>query len=240
MQLAAVILAVQSVIPVAGDSFSVACVPYPRRPPLWPLLPSGRAQSSHVAWLSAFVSCPVPPRQIASPFGPRPFPLVSLSLFAFIAALPAAAVSGVAAAPPEAAATPWVSSMLRWGFVIAALWAAATLFRAGDSSLIPSGCASLEGALRSILLIVSLLRRTLSGARCLQVCTTTALQRPRRNRILRTAHPYPLLAVRAPHSGELDQIVLHESEHLRRHDDWSNLCQKICLILSLESRASLG
>ena len=32
-------------------------------------------------------------------------------------------------------------------------------------------------------------------------------------------------------AGELEQIVLHEAEHLRRRDDWTNLLQKICLAL---------
>ena len=31
-------------------------------------------------------------------------------------------------------------------------------------------------------------------------------------------------------SGELEQIVLHEAEHLRRRDDWTNLFQKLCLV----------
>jgi hypothetical protein len=31
--------------------------------------------------------------------------------------------------------------------------------------------------------------------------------------------------------GELDQIVLHEAEHLRRRDDWTNLLQKLWLVV---------
>lgn len=31
--------------------------------------------------------------------------------------------------------------------------------------------------------------------------------------------------------SELEQIVLHESEHLRRRDDWTNLLQKVSLVL---------
>ncbi len=27
--------------------------------------------------------------------------------------------------------------------------------------------------------------------------------------------------------GELEQVVLHEAEHLRRRDDWTNLLQKL-------------
>jgi hypothetical protein len=32
-------------------------------------------------------------------------------------------------------------------------------------------------------------------------------------------------------AGELEQIVLHETEHLRRRDDWTNLIQKLCLVV---------
>ena len=31
--------------------------------------------------------------------------------------------------------------------------------------------------------------------------------------------------------AELEQVVLHEAEHLRRHDDWINLLQKFALVL---------
>jgi hypothetical protein len=31
--------------------------------------------------------------------------------------------------------------------------------------------------------------------------------------------------------GELEQVILHECEHLRRRDDWTNLVQKLCLVL---------
>jgi beta-lactamase regulating signal transducer with metallopeptidase domain len=32
-------------------------------------------------------------------------------------------------------------------------------------------------------------------------------------------------------SPELQQVVLHEMEHLRRRDDWTNLLQKMGLVL---------
>src|SRR5581483_1851572 len=32
-------------------------------------------------------------------------------------------------------------------------------------------------------------------------------------------------------AGELEQIILHEAEHLRRRDDWTNLLQKLCLVI---------
>jgi beta-lactamase regulating signal transducer with metallopeptidase domain len=41
--------------------------------------------------------------------------------------------------------------------------------------------------------------------------------------------PSALLATISP--NDLRQIVLHEMEHLRRNDDWTNLLQKLCLVL---------
>jgi hypothetical protein len=65
----------------------------------------------------------------------------------------------------------------------------------------------------------------------IEVCTTTILQRPSvigffKPRIL---IPDWLFGRLTP--GELEQIVLHEAQHLRRRDDWTNLFQKLCLVL---------
>jgi len=67
--------------------------------------------------------------------------------------------------------------------------------------------------------------------RRVQLCTSTRLDRPGvigffAPRILIPAWLYAQLS--AP---ELEQIVLHEVEHLRRGDDWLNLLQKLALVL---------
>ncbi len=63
------------------------------------------------------------------------------------------------------------------------------------------------------------------------ICTTEMLDRPSVIGFLapRILIPAWLMARLTP--GELEQIVLHEAEHLRRRDDWTNLVQKLALVV---------
>jgi beta-lactamase regulating signal transducer with metallopeptidase domain len=161
--------------------------------------------------------------------------LVSLPLLTLVLDLPAAVAAVDPAAGPEAAIRPWLSIDARWSLAIAALWAAATMFRAGDLVLhsvrlrklwkdaIP---VEVDGTFSSMLAAAAM--------RCrgtVEVCTTKTLQRPSVIGFFKPRILIPdWLFTRLTH-GELQQIVLHEAEHLRRHDDWTNLLQKICLVL---------
>ena len=65
----------------------------------------------------------------------------------------------------------------------------------------------------------------------MRLCASDEVERPSvcgffRPRILA---PPDLLAELS--QEELQQVVIHEMEHLRRGDDWTNLLQKICLVL---------
>ena len=64
-----------------------------------------------------------------------------------------------------------------------------------------------------------------------RICTTETLDRPSVIGFLapRILIPAWLMARLTP--GELEQIVLHEAEHLRRRDDWTNLAQKLALVV---------
>ncbi len=71
----------------------------------------------------------------------------------------------------------------------------------------------------------------LEGSRRATLCATAAIDRPSvagyfRPRILL---PQGLLENLSP--AELEHVVLHEMEHLRRRDDWMNLLQQISLVL---------
>jgi len=120
---------------------------------------------------------------------------------------------------------------VRWGMAFAGLWVAASLVRATGlvqhsvrlrrlwkAALPVKASASLAAALQD-----------LRGGR-VQICTTQMLDRPSVIGFFapRILIPDWLIARVTP--GELEQIVLHESEHLRRRDDWINLLQKICLM----------
>ena len=124
--------------------------------------------------------------------------------------------------------------MSRWAFVIAALWLVASLVRAASlavhslrlrrlwNSATP---VEVEANLRVLLTAASPTRRPV------ELCTTRKLDRPSVIGFLapRILIPEWLYARLTP--GELEQVVLHEAEHLRRRDDWTNLFQKLALVL---------
>jgi beta-lactamase regulating signal transducer with metallopeptidase domain len=159
--------------------------------------------------------------------------------FAVVAALPflpLLAHSGdVIAAAPRAAngARPWLELDSRWGFAIAAVWLAASAFRAGELAVqslrlrkLWRGAtpAEAEGNSRALL-------ATASPARPVEICTTRDLDRPSVIGFFapRILIPQWLFSLLTP--GELEQVVLHEAEHLRRRDDWTNLLQKLFLVV---------
>jgi hypothetical protein len=172
--------------------------------------------------------------------------LVALPLFTYLAGLQTASAAGVSFAAVGVAGGSLLSGPLysldaRWSLLIGGLWAVAMVFRAGDLVLhlfrlrklwkdaLPVDLDGRLGALPA--LSGTALSDTSWHRGAAEVCTTTMLQRPSvigffRPRIL---IPDWLFARLTP--GELQQIVLHEAEHLRRGDDWTNLLQKICLVL---------
>jgi len=159
--------------------------------------------------------------------------------FAVVASLPFIPLlahfgDGCAAAPLAAGgARPWLELDSRWGFVIAALWLAASIFRAAELVFQSLRLRRLwkaatpvetEGNLRTLLVAAS-------PAQPIEICTTRDLDRPSVIGFLapRILIPEWLFSRLTP--GELEQVVLHEAEHLRRRDDWTNLLQKFLLVL---------
>jgi len=154
--------------------------------------------------------------------------------------LPLLAHSGdVTAAAPLAAsgARPWLELDSRWGFAIAALWLAASAFRAAELAFQSLRLRRLwraatpveaKGNLRALLAAASPAR---SPARPIEICTTRDLDRPGVIGFFapRILIPEWLFSRLTP--GELEQVVLHEAEHLRRRDDWTNLLQKLFLVV---------
>ncbi len=149
----------------------------------------------------------------------------------------APATTGVPAGEAAFMPRPSLQFDIRWSYAIAALWAAASAFRAADLLLhsfrlrtlwknatpidLPaSHPASAAQSLRSISL------RTPA-----QICSTHDLDRPSVIGFLAPRMLIPAWLLERLTPAELDQVVLHEAEHLRRGDDWTNLLQKLCLVL---------
>ena len=132
--------------------------------------------------------------------------------------------SATAAAP--ASPHPWLQLDARWTLAIAGLWAVATVIRAADLVFHSLRLHRLWRTATPIDFPASS-----KATRTFEVCSTQSLDRPSvigffAPRILIPDWLLPRLT-----AEELHQIVLHESEHLRRRDDWTNLLQKICLVL---------
>jgi beta-lactamase regulating signal transducer with metallopeptidase domain len=159
-------------------------------------------------WTTAFVS------MVALPFVPQ--------VFALLGSAPAATF----AAPTAATRNAWLQFDTRWSIVLAALWLIASAARATDLAF-----------------HVLRLRRLWSTAtpvdipalfqskRSFEICRTQCLDRPSVIGFFAPRILIPDWLLARITSGELEQIVLHETEHLRRRDYWTNLFQKLCLVL---------
>ena len=164
--------------------------------------------------------------------------------FAVVACLPFLSLVAPFAAPaitPAAAiqatpAKPWFQLNLdsRWALALAALWIVASALRAAQLAFHfyrvhglwkTATPASVDGSIRSLLAAASPMRRPI------EICTTPYLERPGVIGFVapRILVPDWLFARLSP--AELEQVVLHEAEHLRRGDDWINLLQKLALVL---------
>jgi bla regulator protein blaR1 len=141
--------------------------------------------------------------------------------------------------PGASVPTPWFQIDDRWAFAIAALWLMASLARVASlalhavqlrrlwSSALP---VEVDANLRALLTAASPVRRG-NSQKVAELCTTRKLDRPSVIGFLapRILIPEWLFARLTP--GELKQVVLHEAEHLRRRDDWTNLLQKLALVV---------
>lgn len=138
------------------------------------------------------------------------------------------------ALPGATAAKPWFSLDDRWAFAIAALWLFVSLVRAVSLAVHSLRVRQLWNSASPVEAeanLRALLAAAFPARRPVELCTTRNLDRPSVIGFLapRILIPEWLYARLTP--GELEQVVLHEAEHLRRRDDWSNLVQKLALVL---------
>lgn len=126
---------------------------------------------------------------------------------------------------------------LTWCYATAGLWAALTVVRGG--LLISSALRLRTLAMRAVPIVpdsalLPLLQvNALFGkvTRKAEICTSADVQRPS---VLGFFHPrilVPVPVLERLTATELQQVVLHEMEHLRRGDDWTNLLQKLALVV---------
>ncbi len=159
--------------------------------------------------------------------------LVSLTALGLISGFASSSAIGSSIGGAGVASGPWLRLDDRWSVAIALLWATASIVRGAGLGMhavrlrtlwktaVP---VELDGRLQALV-------NGAWGRGVVEVCTTTMLERPSVIGFFRPRILIPEWLFARLTAGELEQIVLHEGEHLRRRDDWTNLLQKICLVL---------
>jgi beta-lactamase regulating signal transducer with metallopeptidase domain len=124
-----------------------------------------------------------------------------------------------------------------WSFVIAGVWGALSLWRGAQLIFSAIRLRALarratpvdaDAALRSLLQIRTVGARV---GRTAEFCTSTEVERPSVFGFFRARILIPPALMERLTAHELQQVVVHEMEHLRRADDWTNLLQKMALVL---------
>jgi hypothetical protein len=115
-----------------------------------------------------------------------------------------------------------------WSVAFAAVWLALSALRAVQFGL---GAARLRQVLRRATPMEGAARFVPAGSRRYMLCSSPDVDRPS---VLGFFHPRILLPpglMERLSEEELRQVLLHETEHLRRADDWTNLLQKLALVV---------
>ena len=119
---------------------------------------------------------------------------------------------------------------LGWSVAIAAVWALLSLWR--GTQLILSAVRLSRMASRANPLAHDIaLPPAIEGGRSATLCTSAEVERPSVFGFFRPRILIPPALIESLSATELRQVVLHEMEHLRRRDDWTNLFQKAALVL---------
>jgi beta-lactamase regulating signal transducer with metallopeptidase domain len=125
-----------------------------------------------------------------------------------------------------------------WSFVVAGVWCLLSLLRGAQLIFSAIRLRALarratpvdnaDAALQAFLQI-----RTVGAkvGRTAELCTSTEVERPSVFGFFRPRILIPPALMERLTARELQQVVVHEMEHLRRADDWTNLLQKMALVL---------
>jgi hypothetical protein len=167
------------------------------------LFPGLSAAARSVIWLNVFIL------------------LALLHLLPFVTGNPAA---------PHLASHP-IQLDLRWSLAVAVVWLALSAYRAGQLVVsaihlhaLACRVTPFQTAGLAPLLVAPFNRRV-------QLCASDEVARPSVLGFFRPRILVPPGLLESLSESELKQVVIHEMEHLRRGDDWTNLLQKLALVL---------
>lgn len=119
----------------------------------------------------------------------------------------------------------------RWSLAVVAVWLALSLLRAGQLVIGALHLRRLTRRAEPLPVSPDISSLLNNHGRRVELCTCADVVRPS---VLGFFHPRILLPpalIERMTPSELKQVVVHEMEHLRRGDDWTNLIQKLALLL---------
>jgi beta-lactamase regulating signal transducer with metallopeptidase domain len=124
-----------------------------------------------------------------------------------------------------------------WSLVIAGVWVMLSCFR-GLQLLVSAvrlhrlaSRATAISPLPPLRGLLEIRNRRGEVIRAAELSTSSEVQRPSVIGFLRPRILVPPALLERLSAVELEQVVVHEMEHLRRGDDWTNLLQKVALVL---------
>jgi beta-lactamase regulating signal transducer with metallopeptidase domain len=154
-------------------------------------------------------------------------------VFLVVAALPVLSLwphaAGVAKTAGRGA---WLTVDARWSLAIAAVWAVASLVRAGILAMAAFRVRALWKRATPVEFAgMDEAPGALPATRRARLCTSDQVDRPTVIGFFSPKILIPAWLIEKLTAAELQQIVMHETEHLGRADDWMNLLQKIALVV---------
>jgi beta-lactamase regulating signal transducer with metallopeptidase domain len=179
------------------------------------LLPGLSAAARSIVWLNVFLL---------------------IALLHVLPSLRLSSGSGSGSFIGSGAGHPPVQLDLRWSLGLAAVWGLLSLWRAVQ--LISSAVRLHRLVKRATPIepdpvLLPLLQNRAAGGyiiRAAELCISDEVERPSVSGFFRPRILIPPTLLAELSESELQQVVIHEMEHLRRGDDWINLLQKICLV----------
>jgi len=158
----------------------------------------------------------------------------ALAFFPMLASLAASPLGSSASGVASASAGPWLEVDSRWSLAITALWIAASVFKAIQLAMQALHLRKLASSASPALLESCPFPSGsvhIPGRGQVKICTTKLLESPGAIGFFTPRILIPEWLQGRLTTAEFKQIVLHEAEHLRRRDDWTNLAEKICLAI---------
>ena len=156
--------------------------------------------------------------------------MVWLGVFALLIGLQVVPFIGKSAADAVEmpAATPQLHLDARWSLILIGIWSALSLLRTVKLGVSVAHMRRL--AKRAVELSEATGFSEVVAGRRVRLCVSDEIARPSVIGFFQPRILIPAKLMESLPEPELKQVLIHEMEHLRRADDWTNLLQKLALV----------